>query len=76
MDYNSLTPEFLYTNPGGHTLVGTISLQRPVKEHMNLQFGYSFANQHYADLTAIAANPNINRAFVSFSFNFTKPLQH
>ena len=58
----------------GDSLVGTVSLQRPIREHLDVQLGYSRLHQSYAQVTALAATPNINRLFVSLSCHFLRPL--
>ena len=40
-----------------------------------MQFGYNWAHQTYGDIAAISSNPNLNRAFVSINYQFTRPLQ-
>jgi hypothetical protein len=74
-NFDNLTPLFISSSPGGHTLSGTASLQRTLKEHTNIQFGYNWAHQSYPGLQTVSNNPNINRVFVTISFTFTKPLQ-
>jgi hypothetical protein len=73
--YQTLTPLFVLSNPGGHTLSGTASLQRTLGDHLKVQFGYSWIHQNYAGVPTVASNPNINRAFVSITYQFTKALQ-
>ncbi len=73
-NYKTLTPSFLSSSSGGHTLLGTVSLQRSLTDHLNVQFGYSWIHQNYQDIAAISSSPNINRAFVSINYQFTRPL--
>ena len=74
-NYENLVPFFLQTNPGGHSLLGTASLSRSLNEHTNIQFGYSWAHQSYLGVQTVSNTPNINRAFVTLSFTFSRPLQ-
>jgi hypothetical protein len=74
-NYQSLTPQFLYTSAGGHTLFGTASLQRTLGSHAGIQFGYNWTHQSYPGVVTSSNNPNINRVFVTLSFTFSKPLQ-
>jgi len=69
----SLTPLFL-SSPGGHTISATASLQRTLTDHMNLQFGYSYAHQTYSDIPAISNIPNTNWVFMNLSFRGDRPL--
>lgn len=57
----------------GHTNSGSVGLQRQVGEHFGVQLGYTRVHQTYS-VAAIAAAPNINRAYVSFSYMFARPL--
>ena len=57
----------------GHTLSGTVSLQRMFGEHLNLQLGYTRLHQSY-NVAAISTTPDTNREFVSVSYQFARPL--
>jgi hypothetical protein len=72
-DNQTLTPLFL-SSSGGRTLLGTVSAQRSLGEHASLQFGYSWTSQNYEQIMPIASAPNVNRVFVSLSYQFTRPL--
>jgi hypothetical protein len=74
-NYQNLVPFFFLSNPGGHTLLGTASLQRTLNEHASIQFGYSWAHQSYLGIPTISNNPNTNRAFATLNFTFSRPLQ-
>ncbi len=74
-NYKTLTPLFLQSSPGGHTISGTASAQRLLSDHLSLQFGYSWIHQAYAGIPAISSNPNVNRAFISINYQFARPLQ-
>ena len=71
----TLTPYFVAATPGGHSLSGTVSMQRTVGEHTSLQLGYSLAHQTYSDIAVISSTPNISRAFVTLHFILDRPLQ-
>ena len=70
----TLTPLFL-SSAGGRTISGTVSAQRTLGEHASVQFGYSWTNQNYRQIAAIASTPNVNRVFVSVNYQFSRPLQ-
>ena len=70
----ALSPLFVASG-GGRTILGTFSAQRTLGEHANLQFGYNWTSQNYQQFAPIGSIPNINRVFVSLSYQFTKPLQ-
>jgi hypothetical protein len=56
---------------GGHSLSGSAALQRQVGEHFKLQGGYTRLHQDYS---FILAGPDINREWVSISYQFVRPL--
>jgi len=73
--YSTLTPFFLGSNSGGHTVSGTIAVQRPLGEHLTMQAGYTRLQQSYTDVPASSAIPESNREFFSISYQFTRPLK-
>jgi hypothetical protein len=74
-NYQTLTPLFIQSSPGGHTISGTASAQRSLAEHWNVQLGCNWTHQSYAGIPAVSTNPNTSRAFVSINYQFTRPLQ-
>ena len=66
-----LAPAIVSSN--GHTISGTIALQRTFGEHFGAELGYTRMRQTYS-IPILAATPNTNRVFVSFSCNFSRPL--
>jgi len=71
----SLTPLFVLTSTGGHTLTGTVFVDHAMGEHLRAGAGYSWAQQNYSGGTATSNFPNTNRAFISISYSFSRPLQ-
>lgn len=57
----------------GHTVSGTVALQRQFGEHLNAQLGYTRFHQSY-NVAAISAAPDTNREFISLSWEFSRPL--
>lgn len=58
----------------GHTVSGSVSAGRAIREHLQLSFVYYRMHQSYAGIAAIANNPNSDQASVSLSYRFTRPL--
>jgi hypothetical protein len=58
----------------GHTLSGTVSLQKQFHQYVNLQVGYTRLHQDYSDVAALSQIPNTNREFISLSYQFSRPL--
>jgi hypothetical protein len=63
-----------FPGDGGHTVSGSLSLQRTMGEHFSVQLGYTRAHQSYSDIPVIASVPYRNRAWVSVSYDFHRPL--
>jgi len=58
----------------GHTVSGTASLQREFGQHLVMQLGYTRIHQTYNNVAVIALAPDTNREFVSFTYQFSRPL--
>jgi len=71
---NDLLSSLLAVGDNGHTILGTASLQRQVGQHFDVQLGYTRLHQVYSGVAVLAATPNTNREFVSFSYQFSRPL--
>lgn len=56
----------------GHTIEGTIGVQRSFGEHFGAELGYSRIHQNYS-IPILFMNPNTNRVYVSISYSFTRP---
>ena len=69
------TPQTIgFTNPGGHRITGTASLQRTLGEHFNIEVGYDRLHQSYSGIALIAANPDSNRVYGTVNYQFKKSL--
>src|SRR5271157_3122361 len=73
--YKALTPAFLGSTSGGHSVSGTASVQHPLGQHLTMQAGYTRIQQSYGGIAAISATPGINQEFVSVSYQFARPLK-
>ena len=73
--YKQLTPLFVMASSGGNTLSATASVEHLLGEHLRAQAGCSWARQNYTGTAALSNLPNIDRAFVSITYEFTRPLQ-
>lgn len=58
----------------GHTILGTVSLQQQLGQHLTWQLGYTRLRQNYNKVAVLALTPNTNREFVSLSYQFARPL--
>ncbi len=58
----------------GHTISGSASVQRPIGERLNLQLQYTHLHQSYGGIAAISSIPDRDRAAVTISYQFSRPL--
>ncbi len=72
--YKTLTPFAFLSSPGGHSISGTVSMQHQIGQHFNAEAGYSRVHQSYGGIAVIANSPDINREFISISYQFARPL--
>jgi hypothetical protein len=69
-----VTPTNLLSTEGGHSVLGTISVQRQLNQRWSMEFGYSHLIQVYSGIPVLSREPNTNRGWVSFSYHLTRPL--
>jgi len=71
---NNVIGSSLSSTNDGHTISGTASLQQQVGQRLGMQLGYTRLYQSYSNVAVLSANPDTNRVFVSFSYQFSRPL--
>jgi hypothetical protein len=62
------------SNPGGHMISGTVSAQHSIGGRLTLEVGYMHLHQSYASIAVISSAPDTNREYISFSYQFARPL--
>jgi hypothetical protein len=72
--YKALEPGVFPGSQDGHSISGGISLQHQLSQHLNLEGGYTYLHQSYNNIAAIAGAPDTNRAWISISYQFSRPL--
>jgi len=72
--YKTLDPLLSLANPGGHTVSGSASIKYDLDAHMYVELGYTRLHQSYGSVAAVSAFPNVNREWISISYQFTRPL--
>jgi hypothetical protein len=72
--YKNVTQLLTFGTPGGHSISGSISLQRSIGEHFNAEAGYTRLHQSFGDVAVISGAPDTNREFISISYQFIRPL--
>lgn len=62
----------VYSDPGGHTVLGTAAVQHQISEHLNVGAGYAKGHQSYSRLAVAPVAPN--HVWISISYRFMRPL--
>lgn len=68
---NILTTSSL-PNTSGHSVSGSVSLQRQLGEHLSLRAGYTRLRQVYQNVDVFS--PDTNREWASITYEFVRPL--
>jgi len=74
LNYETVTPLFTLSTPGGRTITGTVSAHRPIGEHFSVQVGYNWIRQSYSGGAAATPYPDTSRIFISLSYHITRPI--
>jgi hypothetical protein len=61
-------------NPGGHTVIGSASVQHTINEHLSMALGYERLHQSYSGIAVIFNAPDSNRESISIVYQFARPL--
>jgi outer membrane protein assembly factor BamA len=72
--YKNVTPLSVSSSQGGHSFSGSVSLNHSLSEHFRAQLGYQRLHQTYNGIAAIAADPDADSAFISISYQLSRPL--
>jgi outer membrane protein assembly factor BamA len=72
--FKNVSPETLSSGQGGHSVSGTLSVGHPFKERFRAEAGYQRLHQTYNSIAAISGDPDSDRAFISISYQLTRPL--
>ena len=70
----TVTPLFIPPSLGGHSISGSVSIQRTLGQHLSAEAGYTRLHQSYNNIAAISNAPDTNREWISVSFQFARPL--
>ena len=62
------------SNPGGHGVTGTASIERLISQNIRVQIGYSRLHESYGDIAAISGAPDTDREFISIAYEFKRAL--
>jgi hypothetical protein len=72
--FKNLIPSLLLLTPGGHSVKGTVSFDRRLMEHWDVEAGYTWLRQSYGGTATSSIIPDVNREFISVSYNFARSI--
>ena len=72
--YDNVTPLSVSSSQGGHTISGSASVDHSLSDHFRAQLGYQRLHQTYNGIAVITANPDTDSAFISISYQLSRPL--
>jgi hypothetical protein len=70
----SLTPFISAGNENGLTLLGGVTVQRSLSEHLSAELGYRRMHQSYGGVLVLSQTPGSDREYASISYQFARPL--
>lgn len=71
-NFKNAAPTVVSSNPGGHTLFGSVEVVHSLTEHITLQADYRRLHQTYEGIAAVY--PDDDRVSGSISYTFRRPL--
>ena len=69
-----LTPLTAASIPGGHAILGNVSISREMGEHFNVGVGYERLHEDYTSVAVIAADPDSDQEFVTVTYQWKRAL--
>jgi hypothetical protein len=72
--YKTIDPFSTLSGSGGHTVSGSASVQRKLGQHFNAEAGYTRLHQSFRNIAAVSTFPNVDREWISISYQFARPL--
>jgi hypothetical protein len=70
----NVSPLFLSSDAGGHSVSGTAGIEHSLSEHFRASLEYQRLHQSYSYISSISSDPDSDREFISISYQFTRPL--
>jgi hypothetical protein len=68
------SPRVTFSNRGGHAVLGTAAIERKLGTHISAELAYSRIHQSFAAIPVVSTFPDVNREWISISYQFTRPL--
>lgn len=73
-DEKNVVPMSVLGEQGGHTVMGTASVERHLGQHATAELGYDYLREHYSAIQAVNLSPNSQRVYVTISYTLRRPL--
>jgi hypothetical protein len=68
------TPFFPFSEPGGHTITASASVQHQLSRSLKFLIGYDRMEESYSDIGALAKLPNSDREYGQISWQWARPI--
>jgi hypothetical protein len=68
------TPLFPFSEPGGHTVTATASVQHQLSKSLKFLIGYDRMQESYSGIGALAKLPNSDREYGQISWQWVRPI--
>ena len=72
-NFTNAIPVATSSNPGGHTIFGTVSIQRAMGAHFHIEADYRRLHQTYRGITS-STSPDDDRVSAALYYQFTRPV--
>jgi hypothetical protein len=72
--YDNVTPVSISSSQGGYSISGSVLLNHSLSDRFRAQLGYQRLHQTFDDIATIAAHPDADSAFISISYQLSRPL--
>jgi hypothetical protein len=70
----SVIPGSIIFEQGGHSLVGMVSVNHRLSEHLSAELGYNYFRQDYGSIAVASSSPSSQRVYGTISYTLRRPL--
>lgn len=70
----SVTPEYEFSVPGGHTIGAGASANHMISRNLKISFGYNWMDQSYKSVVSLNPIPISNREYFAVTYEINRPL--
>jgi len=72
--WKNADPVSISSSVGGHTVLGSVAIERTITQHLKAEARYQRLHQTYGNPVGTSITPDSDRESVSLSYQFEKPL--